>query len=70
MYKQALCGFSWNHEGYPKNDKEMKKRIDFDLKMPILNNMSLSFYQRGFGCMDEQPKTALNHFTRSMDLID
>ena len=50
--------------------KEKKSRIDFDLKMPILNNMSLSFYQRGFACIEEQPKNALNHFSRSNDLID
>lgn len=50
--------------------KEKKKQIDSDLKMPILSNMSLSYYQRGFACIDEQPKSALNHFTRSSDLID
>ena len=38
--------------------------------MPILNNMSLSFYQRGFACIEEQPSVALNHFIRSKDLID
>lgn len=69
-YMQALCGFNFNQKGYPKMTKEKKKEIDFDLKMPILNNMSLSFYQRGFACMDEQPKNALNLFTRSSDLID
>lgn len=32
--------------------------------------MSLSYYQRGFACLDEQPKKALNYFERSRDLID
>lgn len=38
--------------------------------MPILNNMSLSFYQRGFGCIEEQPSMAANYLVRSSDLID
>jgi len=67
---QALCGFNFKQKGYGKLSQKQNRQIDFELKMPILNNMSLSFYQRGFACIDDQPLNALNHFSRSRDLID
>ena len=67
---QALCGFNFQQKKYGKLTAKQNRQIENDLKMPILNNMSLSFYQRAFACIEEQPSVALNHFIRSRDLID
>ena len=43
-YMQALCGFNFKQKKYGKLSQKQNRQIDFELKMPILNNMSLSFF--------------------------
>lgn len=67
---QALCGFNFQQKKYGILTSEQKQEIDTGLKLPILNNMSLSFMQQGTQVIEEKPQVALGYFDRSNNLID
>lgn len=43
IYIQALCAMDFSRKEYQPLTKDQQHDIDFKLKIPILNNMALSF---------------------------